>query len=160
MAKARLRNKLPLIAEALEGHRLDEHLKWMIRHSLDHLVFLEKQMAELRVRIAAALVPLGREFELLQTIPGVGEEIAAVILAETGGSMAQFPSERHLTSWWEFVRATTGARESRRAARSDAVSAGFFRLWCRPGGLRRVCGALFSRSASTARCSTEAANER
>jgi transposase len=99
LAKGRLRSKLPLIAETLEGHRLDEHLKWMIQHSLDHLVFLEKQMAELRGRIAAALVPLEREFELLQTIPGVGEEIAAVILAETGGNMAQFPSERHLTSW-------------------------------------------------------------
>ena len=99
LAKGRLRSKLPLIAEALEGHRLDEHLKWMIRHSLDHLVFLEKQMAELRGRIAAALVPLEREFELLQTIPGVGEEIAAVILAETGGNMAQFPTDRNLTSW-------------------------------------------------------------
>lgn len=99
LAKGRLRKKLSLIAEALEGHRLDEHLKWMIRHCLDHLVFLEKQMAELRERISAALVPLQREFELLQTIPGVGEDIAAVILAETGGNMAQFPSERHLTSW-------------------------------------------------------------
>lgn len=99
LAKGRLRRKLSLIAEALEGHRLNEHLKWVIRHCLDHLVFLEKQMAELRERIMAALVPLQREFELLQTIPGVGEDIATVILAETGGNMAQFPSERHLTSW-------------------------------------------------------------
>ena len=99
LAKGRLRNKLAQIAEAVEGCRLTDHLKWMIRHSLEHLVFLEKQMADLQQQIAAALAPLEREFQILQTIPGVGAEVAAVILAETGGNMAQFPSERHLTSW-------------------------------------------------------------
>jgi transposase len=45
------------------------------------------------------LQPFEREYELLQTIPGIGAETAAVILAETGGNMAQFPSPKHLTSW-------------------------------------------------------------
>ena len=37
--------------------------------------------------------------ELLQTIPGVGKDAAAGILAEIGNDMSQFPSERHLASW-------------------------------------------------------------
>ena len=37
--------------------------------------------------------------ELLQTIPGVGKDAAAGILAEIGNNMDQFPSERHLASW-------------------------------------------------------------
>lgn len=99
LAKGRLRAKLGELTATLEGHRLDSHLRWMIQHSLDHLVFLEQQMAELAVQIEQQLKPLEREYELLQTIPGVGADIAAVILAETGGNMCQFPSERHLTSW-------------------------------------------------------------
>ena len=99
MAKGRLRNKIIQITETLEGHRLDEHLRWMIQNCLDHLVYLEKQIAEIRAKTNEALAPFQRELELLQTIPGVGEEIAAVVIAETGGNMAQFPSDKNLTSW-------------------------------------------------------------
>lgn len=99
LAKGRLRKKMQALAEALEGHRLSDHLRWMIQHSLDHLVFLEKQLTELSQRTVEKVQPFAREYELLQTIPGVAAETAAVILAETGGNMAQFPSARHLTSW-------------------------------------------------------------
>ncbi len=99
LAKGRLRNKKQALMDTLQGHRLNDHLRWMIQHSLEHLVFLEKQLSELGQRIIEKLQPLEREYELLQTIPGIGAETAAIILAETGGNMAQFPSPRHLTSW-------------------------------------------------------------
>lgn len=99
LAKAGLRRKIPQLREALDQHRLNAHLIWMIQHCLDHLTFLEGHLSKLDQRIRETLQPLEREYELLQTIPGVGPDTAAVILAETGGNMAQFPSERHLTSW-------------------------------------------------------------
>jgi len=99
LARGRLRNKKQALIETLEDHRLNDHLRWMIQHSLDHLVFLEKQLSELSQKILENLQPLEREYELLQTIPGIAAETAAIILAETGGNMAQFPSPRHLTSW-------------------------------------------------------------
>jgi transposase len=99
LAKGRLRSKKQALVETLQDHRLNDHLRWMIQHGLDHLVFLEKQLVELGQRTIEKLQPLEREYELLQTIPGVGAETAAIILAETGGNMAQFPSSRHLTSW-------------------------------------------------------------
>jgi transposase len=99
LARTKLRNKKAEIAETLRGHRLNDHLRWMIRHSLAHLVFLESQLNEIHEQITATLVPFEQEFQLLQTIPGVGADTAAIIIAETGGNMAQFPSARHLTSW-------------------------------------------------------------
>jgi transposase len=36
---------------------------------------------------------------LLQTIPGVGEHVAEVIVSEIGTDMTRFPSDKHLSSW-------------------------------------------------------------
>lgn len=99
LAKGRLRHKRQALIETLQGHRLNDHVRWMIQHSLDHLVFFENQLTELSQRTLQKLQPFEREYELLQTIPGIAAETAAVILAETGGNMAQFPSPKHLTSW-------------------------------------------------------------
>ena len=49
--------------------------------------------------IAAACQPWAHQIELLQTIPGVGEKVAQVIVAETGADMSRFPSAAHLASW-------------------------------------------------------------
>ena len=42
---------------------------------------------------------LGEAIELLQTIPGIGERVAQVIVSEIGVDMTRFPDARHLSSW-------------------------------------------------------------
>ncbi|WP_327421208.1 IS110 family transposase [Streptomyces sp. NBC_01230] len=37
--------------------------------------------------------------DLLDTIPGINQATAAVIIAETGGAMTRFASAKHLASW-------------------------------------------------------------
>ena len=49
--------------------------------------------------IAAACQPWAHQIELLQTIPGVGDKVAQVIIAETGGDMSRFPTAAHLAAW-------------------------------------------------------------
>ena len=72
----------------------------MIRYSLAHMRFLEEQLEELDRDIAEKIRAAGldREWRLLQTVPGIQERSAAKILAATGPSMAQFPSERQISS--------------------------------------------------------------
>ncbi|HJZ69911.1 MAG TPA: transposase [Blastocatellia bacterium] len=36
---------------------------------------------------------------MLQTIPGVGEHVAEVIVSEIGTDMTRFPNDKHLSSW-------------------------------------------------------------
>lgn len=63
------------------------------------LELVEQALAELDQLLVEACRPWGRQIELLQTIPGVGEKVAQVIIAETGGDMSRFPTAGHLASW-------------------------------------------------------------
>jgi len=98
LAKGKMRNKIPALVEALTGH-FDERHAQLARGMLHRLEGIEAALAELDGVIAAACRPWAHQLELLQTIPGVGEKVAQVIIAETGGDMSRFPSAEHLASW-------------------------------------------------------------
>jgi transposase len=98
MAKGRMRSKIPDLAQALEGHFEARHAR-LARSILDRLDQVEAHLVELDETIREACAPWAHEVELLQTIPGVGERVAQVIVAETGADMSRFPSAAHLASW-------------------------------------------------------------
>src|SRR5207249_10546039 len=43
----RLAPKIPWIVEALEGHRMRDHHRLLIRQSLDHMQYIDKMISEL-----------------------------------------------------------------------------------------------------------------
>lgn len=100
-ARKRAKKKIPEIIAALEGHQMSEHHRKMIRYSLSHMKFIEEQIEEIDRDIAAKIQEAGldRQWQILQTVPGVQQRSAAKILAETGADMTQFPSQRNLSSW-------------------------------------------------------------
>jgi transposase len=100
-ARNSAKKKIPAIIEALEGHRMSEHHRRMIRYSLKHLEFLEAQIADIDADVVKQIKEAGlvQEWELLQTLPGVKDRSAATIVAETGGDMTQFPTAKDLSSW-------------------------------------------------------------
>jgi len=100
-AKRKAKQRIPEIVQSLEGHRMSDHHRQMIRYSLKHLQFLEEQIAEMDAAIVAKIeeAKLVEQWQLLQTVPGIQERSAASILAETGADMEQFPSPQQLSSW-------------------------------------------------------------
>lgn len=86
--------------KALKG-KLTDHHRFMLRAIKLSISEKEKIIAILQEEIDKKLEEnqLMVDYELLQTIPGVGEEGAAIILAEIGNDMSQFPDEKHLASW-------------------------------------------------------------
>jgi transposase len=101
LAKRRARKKIPELVAALEKHRMSDHHRRMIRFSVEHMELLEKQIAQLDQDIEAKIREIGlvKQWELLQTIPGMQASSAATILAETGPDMQQFGDERNISSW-------------------------------------------------------------
>jgi transposase len=98
-ARGKLRRKVPQIVTALEEHRMRDHHRFLIRQSLGHMAFLEEQVAALDEEILRQVKPFEKEFENLQTIPGIKATAAASILAEVGVDMKQFPTAHNLASW-------------------------------------------------------------
>ncbi|MBE3074440.1 MAG: IS110 family transposase [Actinobacteria bacterium] len=98
LAKGKMRRKIPDLAQALDGH-FDEHHARMAKTILGRLDMVEESLTELDQVIAAKCAPWAHQIELLQTIPGVGEKVAQVIVAETGADMSRFPSAAHLAAW-------------------------------------------------------------
>ena len=74
-AKGRAKKKIPEMIAALEGHQMSDHHRRMIRYSVDHMRFLEEQIAQLDKDIAARIREAGLEpqWQLLQSVPGVQE---------------------------------------------------------------------------------------
>lgn len=101
MAKRRARKKIPELVAALEQHRMSDHHRQMMRYSVQHMELRERQIAQLDEAIAAKIREIGleKQWELLQSIPGLQASSSATILAETGGDMRQFGDERNLSSW-------------------------------------------------------------
>lgn len=98
LAKGRLRAKIDPLREALTAELSDRH-RSVLQTILSHIEWIEESIKSLDVQIVAALGPYRESFELLQTIPGIDETSAAVLLAECGASLEPFPTVKHFCSW-------------------------------------------------------------
>ena len=98
LARARMRPKIPHLVQALTGNFGDHHA-FLCRLHLQRIDSLSAAIGELSARIEEQMRPFARQLQQLATIPGVGQSIAEVIVAETGADMSRFPSAGHLASW-------------------------------------------------------------
>jgi transposase len=83
LARGRMRSKIPDLTLALAGRFADHH----------------GLLARMHNRIEQVTVPFAQQLSLLQTIPGIGERAAQVIISEIGVDMSRFPTAAHLASW-------------------------------------------------------------
>jgi transposase len=117
--------KIPQILEALEGHRMTDHHRFMIRQCLRHMRTIEEMIEELDKEIAVRLKPYQQQVKLACTVPGIKHTAAASILAETGMDMSPqgpFPDCHHLASWATICpgnNESAGKRKSGRMRRGN-----------------------------------------
>ncbi|HEX6512083.1 MAG TPA: IS110 family transposase [Chloroflexota bacterium] len=98
MARYQLRRKLPQLQEALHG-RVQPHHRFLLKELLAHIDFLDQRIAEVSKEIEERTRPFEAQRELVCAIPGMGDRVFEVVVAEIGVDMSRFPSVRHLCSW-------------------------------------------------------------
>ncbi len=98
MALGRMRPKIASLTEALVG-RFASHHGVVARAILDHIDFLDAEIERLDEEVAKRMTPFEPAVQLLVTIPGVGRQVAEVIVAESGADMSRFPSPSHFAAW-------------------------------------------------------------
>jgi transposase len=101
LAKQRARKKIPALQAAVEGHRMNQTQRDLIRQCMAHMAFLEQQIEEVDQQIQEKIHTFGlsQSYELLQTVPGIKKEAAATVLAEVGANVDAFPNAAKLSSW-------------------------------------------------------------
>jgi transposase len=98
LAHPRVKAPAEEIVAALEG-RVREHHRFMLRLHLAQIDTLDRAIGEVDARLETELEPFRDAAELLDTIPGFGEQVISIFLAETGGDMNAFATDDHLVSW-------------------------------------------------------------
>ena len=114
--------KIPQIIEALEGHRMTDHHRFMIRQCLRHMCNIEEMIEELDKEIAVRLKPYSQQVKLACTVPGIKPTSAASILAETGMDMSPqgpFPDCHHLASWATICPGNNESAGKRKSGRTQ-----------------------------------------
>jgi transposase len=127
MAQTRMRAKHDALVEALTG-MFDSHHGELAEMELDQIAFLNAGIGKLEASIRETLAQIpaaqgvnadgttgpdaGRGPDAavlpaalrLAEIPGISEQMAAAIIAETGLDMTRFPTAAHLVSWAGLCR--------------------------------------------------------
>jgi transposase len=122
LAKGRLRSKIPDLERALSGRVRASH-RLLLRLHLEHIDDLNDKIEALNEEIDQLMRPFDEDEQLrrLDEIPGVGREVAQVIVAELGIDMSRFPSAAHAASWAGLA---PGKNESAGKNRSGKVTPG------------------------------------
>jgi transposase len=100
LAKGRLREKSDALLAALSGRVRSIH-RFMIAEHLGHIDHLDASIERVSGEIEEKSRPFVSEGEidLLDSVPGISERAAQVLVAEVGTDMSRFPTAHHLASW-------------------------------------------------------------
>lgn len=99
LAVGRLKKKKKELLKAFDGYELSDRIQSLMERILSHIRWLESRLNEIDMQVVAAMEPYREEWQLLQTLPGINQISAAMLLTEIGVDMNQFKNRNHLSSW-------------------------------------------------------------
>lgn len=97
-AHRRLKATNEELVDALSGEMTEYH-RFTATEILDHVEDLERRIATFYGHLIECLHPYRQILQALQTIPGIDEKGAAMLLVEIGDDMQAFGSAEKLASW-------------------------------------------------------------
>lgn len=105
------------LVDALHG-RVTPHHRFMLRLHVAQIEAIERGLTTLDQRLDEALAPFRAARDLLTTVPGISDTVAAVVLAEIGDDVRPFPTAGHLVSWAGLAPRLDESAGKRRSTRT------------------------------------------
>lgn len=140
-ADPRLKASPDVLREALEGDLSDSH-RFVIHELMAHLDELDARILRFRQALFSHLSPYQAILQNLQTLPGVDQLSAAMILVEIGDDMAAFGSPAKLASWAGVCPGQNESAGKRKSARARKGNPYLRRILCEAANAasRTRCG--------------------
>ena len=123
LARGKLKQRREELSASLDGDLSARHL-FVLGHIEAHIETLQRELAEIDRYMLTALQPYAWAHELLQTIPGIDQIAAALILIEIGDDMTRFGRAQSLACWAALSPGndeSAGKRKSGRTAHGNSV---------------------------------------
>ncbi|MFY7865665.1 IS110 family transposase [Roseateles sp.] len=148
--KGRLRASREELFEALDTNECGTEQfsavhRFVAQEIMQHIEQIEQRIARLDQYLLEGLRPWQAQLKLLQTLPGIDEQGAAMLLVEIGADMSVFGSAERLASW---VGICPGNNESAGKRKTGRIRKG--NAWVR----RLLCE--FAQAAARTRCALKA----
>lgn len=98
LAHGRLRPKKAALEKALEG-TIQPHQRLLLIELLSHIDYLDEALERLDHEIEEQMRPFQATLDRLDTIPGVSQRVAQIVVAEAGADRKPFSDAAHLAAW-------------------------------------------------------------
>ena len=117
MARGKLQSKIEELELSLDGRISDRH-RTVLNAISRHIQSLHQEIRDIDAQVFAAMKPYEKEWQLLQTIPGMDQLSAAMLLVEIGVDMSRFGSRERLCSWAGMCPGNNESAGKRKSGRS------------------------------------------
>jgi transposase len=98
LARGKLKQKREDLCASLDGDLSERHL-FVLKHIQTHIEAMQTELEQIDAYLLTAMQPYAWAHQLLQTIPGIDQIAAALIVVEVGDDMARFGSAARLACW-------------------------------------------------------------
>jgi transposase len=129
MLKGRTKKKADDLRRVFFKPLGDDH-KFLLHTIMNHIAYLKQECQKLDARIFNAMKPYNKQWQILQTIPGIDSLAASIIIAETGVDMHQFKTTEKFCSWAGMCPGNNESAGKRKSSQTVKGSSTLRRILC------------------------------
>ena len=128
-ARGRLKSKATELFDSLD-ESLGERHRFLLHMIHDHIVFIREEVRQIDAYIFDAMAPYKRQWEFLQTVPGIDKVGAAMLIVEIGVDMERFGSKENLASWAGMCPGNNESAGKRKSGKTRKGNRAIRRVLC------------------------------
>ncbi len=141
-ASSRLKASREELLDALEGELTDVH-RFVLNEILNHIRDIEAQISRFDAELLMRLEPYQWAVNLIQTIPGIDQVGAAMLIVEIGIEMEAFGKADRLASWAGICPGNNESAGKRKSSRTRKGNRYIRRLLCEMANAARRSECMF-----------------